>query len=112
MVDIFTSSFSSNSDSPSVNRLIKWNNDNLSCIILNIDGSCLGSPVRAGYEGIIRNNSGFYLSGFSGFIRESFDILLAELYAIFQDFLIYASPLDGILDLLRSDSSGIFFLRD
>ncbi|GAU41508.1 hypothetical protein TSUD_302460 [Trifolium subterraneum] len=84
MVDIFTSSFSSNSDGTSVSRLIKWNNDNFSCVILNVDGSCLGSPVRAGYGGIIRNDSGFYLSGFSGFIRESSDILLAELYAIYQ----------------------------
>ncbi|GAU33795.1 hypothetical protein TSUD_221330 [Trifolium subterraneum] len=84
MVDIFTSSFSSNSDGTSVSRLIKWNNDNFSCVILNVDGSCLGSPARAGYGGIIRNDSGFYLSGFSSFIRESFDILLAELYAIYQ----------------------------
>ncbi|GAU40444.1 hypothetical protein TSUD_397630 [Trifolium subterraneum] len=189
MVDIFTSSFSSNSDGTAVSRLIKWNNDNFSCVILNVDGSCLDSPVRAGYGGIIRNDSGFYLSGFSGFIRESSDILLAELYAIYQgltlakdlaidelvcysdsllcinlikgpivkyhvyavliqdinelicqsnvtlchtfregnqcadfltklgassdaDLIIHASPPNGIFDLLKSDSSGTFFLRD
>jgi len=30
-------------------RHIKWNNSNHSCIILNIDGSCLGLSVRVGY---------------------------------------------------------------
>jgi ribonuclease HI len=50
-----------------------------------VDDSGLGSPARAGYGGIIRNNSGFYLSGFSGFIRESSDIMLAELFVIYQE---------------------------
>ncbi|GAU16657.1 hypothetical protein TSUD_326070 [Trifolium subterraneum] len=84
MVDIFTSTFSSNSLGSSVDRLIKWNNAKFSFVILNVDGSCLGSPARAGYGELIRNNSGFYLSGFSGFIKESYDIMIAELYAIYQ----------------------------
>jgi hypothetical protein len=42
----------------------------------------LGSPVRSGFGGIIRNIFGHYLTGFSGFIPETSDILLAELYAI------------------------------
>ncbi|PNY07026.1 ribonuclease H, partial [Trifolium pratense] len=50
-------------------------------IILNVDGSCLGSPVRVGFGGIIRNDSGYYLSGF---IQGSLDILHAELLAIYQ----------------------------
>lgn len=49
------------------------------CVVLNVDGSCLGSPIRAGYGGIIRNSAGFYLSGFSGYIPASTDILFAEL---------------------------------
>jgi hypothetical protein len=65
MIDIFTSSFSSSPVGSSVDTLIKWNNENFSCVILNVDDSCLGSPARAGYEGIIRNNSDFYLSDFS-----------------------------------------------
>jgi hypothetical protein len=30
---------------------IKWNKNNHLCTILNIDGSCTGSPIRAGYGG-------------------------------------------------------------
>lgn len=53
-------------------------------IILNIDGSCLDLPVRAGYGRIIRNSVGYYLLGFLGYIQESFDTLYAELFAIYQ----------------------------
>jgi ribonuclease HI len=86
MIDIFTSPFSFNPVGSSVDMLIKWNNENFSCVILNVDGSCLGSPVRAGYGEFFRNNLDFYLSSFSGFIRESSDIMLVELYAIYQGF--------------------------
>lgn len=50
--------------------------------MLNVDGSCLGVPIRAGFGGVILNSAGFYLSGFSRFIPISTDILLAELTAI------------------------------
>jgi len=69
-------------------RLIKWNNNNLADVILNVDGSCVGSPIRTGYGGVLRNNTGFYLSGFSGFIHDSSDILYAELYAIYKGLLL------------------------
>ncbi|MCH80847.1 replication protein A1-like protein, partial [Trifolium medium] len=131
-------------------RLIKWNNNNHSFVIHNIDGSCLGSPIRAGFGGIFRNNVGYYLSGFSGFIHDSSDSLLAALYAIFHvliqdikdllshsnitvcytlregnqcadflaklgassdnDLLIHNSSPEDMLDLLRSDVAGTFFL--
>jgi ribonuclease HI len=61
----------------------RWNNNNFDCTILNVDGSCLGSPTRAGFGGLIRNSAGFYLAGFSGFIPSSSDILQAELSAIY-----------------------------
>jgi hypothetical protein len=32
---------------------------------------------------LIRNNSGFYLSGYSGFVQRSWDIMLVGLYAIY-----------------------------
>jgi hypothetical protein len=65
-----------------VDRYIKWNNNiKYSCVILNVDGSCLGSSVRSGFGGIIRNTFGHYLAGFSGFILETSDILLVELLA-------------------------------
>ncbi|XP_024634605.1 uncharacterized protein [Medicago truncatula] len=71
--------------------MVKWNQNNNHCHILNVDGSCLGTPIRAGFGGIIRNNVGAYLSGFSGFIPESTDILLAELTALHQGLLMAAA---------------------
>ncbi|XP_024630789.1 uncharacterized protein [Medicago truncatula] len=62
--------------------MVRWNNNDTNCIILNVDGSCLGEPIRAGFGGVIRNSAGFYFSGFSGLIASTTDILLAELTAI------------------------------
>lgn len=70
---------------------IKWNNGNHSVVILNVDGSCLGTPLRAGFGGAIWNYVGFYLSGFSGYIPESSDILYVELYAIYQGLILARS---------------------
>ena len=63
-------------------RVVKWNCFNHSCYILNVDGSCLGDPQRTGFGDLIRNNAGFFISGFSGHIDHSDDILFAELHAI------------------------------
>jgi len=49
-----------------------------------VDESCLETPQRAGFGGLIRNSVGRYLFGFSGFISNSEDILLAELSAIYH----------------------------
>lgn len=75
MVDSFNLCFKNNSQIDQVDRFIRWNNDNYSCVILNVDGSCMGTPVRAGFGRTIRNSVGYYLSGFSGCIDVSFDIL-------------------------------------
>jgi len=84
-------------------QFIKWNHNNHSCVILNVDGSCLGSPIRAGYGGILRNDAGFFLSGFSGYIQNSSDILYAELYAIYKGLLLAKEM--GITDFVcYSDS--------
>ncbi|PNY07146.1 replication A1-like protein [Trifolium pratense] len=50
--------------------------------------SCLDSPVRSGFGGIIRNTFGHYLANFSSFIQGSSDILLAKLYAIYKGLLL------------------------
>jgi len=52
--------------------------------ILNIDGSCMGDLVRTGFGGVIRNNLGTYIVGFSGFINNSHDILFAELTTLYK----------------------------
>lgn len=44
-------------------RMVRWNSFNHSCHVLNVDSSCLGVPIRAGYVGVIRYFTGFYLSG-------------------------------------------------
>jgi len=103
MVDALISCFATNSNGQPVDRLIKWNNGNHSCAILNVDGSCMGTPVRAGFGGVIRNYARFYLSGFSGYIHDSSDILYDELYAIYQG-LILAKSLNIIELVCYSDS--------
>jgi len=85
--DTIKISFQTATDSPH-DRIVRWNSHNFSCHVLNVDGSCLGVPPRAGFGGIIRNSAGFYLSGFHGFISTSTDILLAELTAIQRGLLI------------------------
>jgi len=64
--------------------LVHWNNDNQVCSILNVDGSCIGTPVRTCFEGVIRNYLGNFVIGFSGFINSPNDILFAELTSLFQ----------------------------
>lgn len=73
---------------PSLDRLVRWNNNDYNCLVLNVDGSYLGTPTRAGYEGIIRNSAGFYITGFSGYLAASTDILFAELSAIHRGLLL------------------------
>jgi len=72
-------------------RLVRWNNDNHVCSILNVDGSCNGVPVRTGFGGVIRNYSGNFVYGFSGFINNPNDILFAELTTLFEGLKIVVS---------------------
>ncbi|MCI29329.1 RNA-directed DNA polymerase (Reverse transcriptase), partial [Trifolium medium] len=88
MVETFRNCFYPDPNDRLVDRHIRWNNNNYSCVILNVDGSCLGSSVRSGFGGVIRNTFGHYLAGFSCFIQGSSDILLAELYTIYKGLLL------------------------
>lgn len=54
----------------------------------NVDGNCLDSQTRAGYGGILRNDAGFNLSGFSDYISNSSDIMYDELYAFYHGVLL------------------------
>lgn len=67
-------------------RWISWNSINFNCHILNVDGSRLGTPTRAGYGGLIRNSVGLFLKGFSGLIHGSTCILQVDLTAILEGF--------------------------
>jgi len=82
--DIIINTFSSDEVVAQTTCFVKWDNNNHHCHILNVDGSCLGSPARAGYGGIIRNNAGGFVSAFSGFLPGTICVLLAELTAILK----------------------------
>lgn len=66
-------------------------------VILNVDGSCHDTPTRTCFGGVLRNNSSFFLAGFSGYILRTYDILLVELSPIYHG-LIIAKNL-GYVDL-------------
>jgi ribonuclease HI len=102
-VDDINLCFNSTTTGPASDRYVRWNSNNFSCAIINVDGSCIGSPARAGFGGLIRNGGGLYLTGFSGFIPHTTDILLAELTAILHGISIAKDM--GITDMaLYSDS--------
>jgi len=82
--ETISSVFNRTATAPPLERFIPWNNNNLQGTILNVDGSCSGDPIRTGYGGILRNNSGSFISPFSGYINHSYDILFAELSALYQ----------------------------
>jgi hypothetical protein len=63
-------------------------NNNYSCVILNVNGSCLDSLAQFGFGGIIRNTFRHYFAGFSDFISKPHDILFVEFYAIYKDLLL------------------------
>ena len=52
------------------------------------------------------NDADFYLYGFSGYIHDSSDILYAELYAIYQGFLLAKEK--GIVDLISYSDSLLY----
>jgi len=51
---------------------------------LNVDGSCSGDPIRAGFGGVFRDTTGTYIAGYSGHITQSQDILFVELTALYH----------------------------
>ncbi|KEH33338.1 hypothetical protein MTR_3g435920 [Medicago truncatula] len=104
MVETCKACFNPISNVASQDRIIKWNNNNHSSIILNVDGNRLDSLIRVRFGGVSRNNDGNYLSGFSGYIHNSSDILQVELLSIYQDLLL-AKTLD-----INSPSGVTFYL--
>jgi len=52
---------------------------NISCIVINVDGSCLSNPILDGYGGIICNFSYVLRASLSQHNLKSTDILQVEL---------------------------------
>jgi hypothetical protein len=50
----------------------------------NINRSYLGSPIGTDFGKVIKNNFDYYFTGFFNYIQGFFDIMLAELHAIFE----------------------------
>jgi hypothetical protein len=85
-----------------------------------VDDSCLGSPVRSEFGGILKNIFGYYLAGFSDLIQGSSDILLVEQYAIYMglslakyrniDELVYYSDYLHRVNLIKGPLDTIFIL--
>jgi len=84
LIESIVLNFSPSVSAATTNRYIIWNNNNISDAILNVGGSCHDTPIRTWFGGVLRNDSCIFIAGFSGFIRGSFDILLAEFYAIYH----------------------------
>jgi ribonuclease HI len=84
MADTITSAFHTETSPMPIGRVVKWNCSNFTGNILNVDGSCNGTPIRTGFGGIFRNEGGLFLAAYSGRIPHTKDILLAELTAIYH----------------------------
>jgi ribonuclease HI len=63
-------------------RVIRWNDQGGTGMILNVDGSSLGNPGVSGFGGLIRNSDGTWIQGFAGNIGFS-NILHAELLGVY-----------------------------
>lgn len=63
-------------------RWVHWRSPPDGWVALNVDGSSLGNPGRAGAGGVVRNAAGVWQFGFTAFVGIS-EILQAELLAIF-----------------------------
>jgi len=72
-------------------RYTHRNNDNHHCTILNVDDSCNMDTNRTGFGGVFRTPTGSFISGFSGRIHHSQDIMYAELMALYQGLLLAIS---------------------
>lgn len=83
-IEVITNNFSPTTPVTTVNRFVTWNNNNLSCAILNVDGSCHGTPLITRFEGVLQNNSCFFLAVFFCFLPNSDDIMLDAPSAIYH----------------------------
>jgi ribonuclease HI len=64
-------------------RQVRWNLPPEGYIKINVDGSSFGNPGNAGFGGLLRNDMGIWIQGFSGSCGRASN-LLAELSAIWK----------------------------
>lgn len=64
--------------------VVTWHPTRASLVVLNVDGSSLGNLGPSGLGGLLRNEDGVWLSGFTGNIGVS-NNLHAELLAMYHD---------------------------
>jgi ribonuclease HI len=93
-------------------RWISWHPCKTDCVVLNVDGSCLGDPGRAGFGGLFRYGDGEWISGFSGYLGIA-NNTFAELMALYHGLkiareagnnrLFCYSDSKTVLDLLSTD---------
>ena len=57
-----------------------WNSSNQTCIILNVDGNCLGNSIKVGYGGLLSHQIGCRISSFLDYIACTFDNFLGDLH--------------------------------
>jgi len=62
-------------------RMVSWQHGDEDTMILNVDGSALTNPGKAGYGGLIRKHDGSFQLGFFGNVGIS-NILHAEIQAL------------------------------
>ncbi|KAF1894665.1 hypothetical protein Lal_00027043 [Lupinus albus] len=68
-----------------IQRWVQWLRLNNDFIALNIDGSSLVNPGKAGYEGLLRDNMDLWISGFMGLVGISKNLhaeLICPLYGL------------------------------
>lgn len=60
--------FGSSRRQPRPPRWVTWHPSREDVAVLNVDGSCIGNPGRAGFSGLLRTTEGEWMIGFYGFL--------------------------------------------
>ena len=82
LCDSITADHTSKTRVPNI-RMVCWSKPSEGVMKLNVDGSSLGNPGRAGFGGLLRGEDGVWVIGFTRFLG-LLDNLHAELMAIYE----------------------------
>jgi len=112
LTETISTSLRNSTSAPTPARFIRWNSNNHMCSILNVDGSCNDDPICSSFGGVLRNSTSNYLSGFSGFINNSQDILFVELTTLHQGLILAISLNCGNLACYSDSLLAVNLIRD